>query len=221
MTPQDIANLVDEEPQLQVPHCFLEQALHLLINAEDAEPIIHNGQVLLTRDERSRYGDEEQIEIAGRVLMRLEEGKVGQAESDVFRALTQLSDRLVERLQKLGLEVEKYDADHAMVLEVQVGRNQSFPASQRLHIMIYDTDDMTVEVPTEVASRLEMDNFHTFKQPQALINLIPSMIDRISKLTNDSKTEDASETQAGKLDKLDMVRKATKPPAMGGTFAPY
>jgi len=253
MTPEQIADNIDDYPWGVVPYNrFLEQACQILEKAIVGEDILHEGKLLVDKDVW-RFDDEIVIH---EIAMKLEaRGKIEKDESEHLRIVRRVADKVIERANEHGFLAELISTgdvhEHPLVVEIQVGKNRLFVQSQWITVTIYDSDDMTVELPDETATLLGRGNTIIKDKPSALESILNALEGKAKEAqkerppTKDERQEQEAERREGKvedagrseepeedqpegdgmrmnkLNVMQWVRKGTKPPRMGGTFAPH
>lgn len=256
MTPEEIAQLLDGNEQVSVSDASLQLAFQILENAELGEDVIFEGQVLL-RAEDWRLGDEAVLWEVAQALdeakkRKVQKGRLEKDESRHFSVIKSVADRILKRAEECGFSAEIISSGdvhaHPFVVEIQVGENRLFQQSQWISVTIYDTDDLSVELPNDIAALLGRGNTIIKNKPSALGSILGSLEKKVEEAqkenppTHDERQIEATarrkEKEEGpqegtddpddpgrlslknRLDVMRFTRAGTKPPRMGGTFAP-
>jgi hypothetical protein len=260
MTPEEIAQLLDGDEQVSVSDASLMLASRILENVELGEAVVFEGEVLLPADDW-RYGDEVVLWEVAQALdeakrRKPQRGRIEKDESRHFSVIKGVADRITKRAEEYGFPAEVISSGdvhaHPFVVEIQVGKNRLFQQSQWISVTIYDTDDLSVELPNEIAAMLGRGNTIVKDKPSALAGILGSLENKVKEAgkenppTWEEKKVEAAERRREKeegpqecsgepedqpedpgrlslknrLDAMKFVRAGTKPPRMGGTFAP-
>lgn len=217
MTPEEIAQLLDGNEQVVVSDASLQLASRILENAELGEDVVFEGQVLLPADSW-RFGDEVVLWEVAQALdevkkkQKPQRGRIEKDESRHFSVIKGVADRIVKRAAECGFPAELVSSgdvhSHPFVVEIQVGKNRLFQQSQWISVTIYDTDDLSVELPNEIAALLGRGNTIVKDKPSALAGVLGSLEKKIKEAEKENPpTHD--EKQAGAAERRKEKEEAT------------
>jgi hypothetical protein len=248
MNPEQLSEFIDEPLRADsVREDLIDKAAAILDGSVVGQDIVFEGRTLLNREVWTMLSDDDLIL---EVAVALKEGEAGKAESKVYLVLRDLTQRIVNRAEEMGLPAEVTrtgDDEHAhpFIVEIQAGKNERFPESQVVQVTVYDSDDIAVELPLDIAEKIDAQNYQKFKNPTDVVNVMRAVANfvqkgEVTKAPVAAPAEKPVEKPVGKpekpeerwtpeheksatSDKLDVarwVKSSTQPPAAGGMYSP-